>query len=790
LADVNRPVAFVELLSRCPRIEVPLIQRDYAQGRASEREVREDFLKALHGALTEGTSPLNLDFVYGSMEQGDTGNFLPLDGQQRLTTLFLLHWYLAWCDGKHAELERMLWDGRHSRFSYAVRPSSTEFFDQLVRYRPEVGPQQVPSVRRLLENEPWFFLHWRLDPTIQASLVVLDAIHRLFKSREGLFGRLIDEKNPAITFHLLPLKHFGLTDDLYIKMNARGKPLTSFETFKARFEAHLKELFPTETRELGGVHVSIAKFFENRIDTAWTDLFWAHRDPETNTFDEHLMNLLVAMARVTLDPGGDRFSADTSELREKALTSSFSLFHERGWLTQNFAKHVMTLLEAWGGDSSGQRKVLPDARYFDEAAFFGKAIDRPTSLDYPELVQLAAFVLFLTHHDRRIDPLKCNEWMRVVRNLAANSAIERPEEYGRALAGLKELVPHSADILKWLAGADIGQIGFSPQQVREEVLKARLLLADAGWKGPIDEAESHEYFTGQIEFLLDFCGALARAATKKLPAEWDKDVHVRLQKEFRGYLVKARITFNTTGLAPTKGPAQHLWKRALLAVGDYLASNGSNSSFLTNPAGNWDSWKRYLHDRDGKRHLLKTLWDRLNPAAAIEPQLEAVLSGATNLEPWRAAIVRRPDTIAYCGQQEIQLWGDRVYLLKKKMRTGYHAELFSYVLYLELQADAGKLAPLKLQHYEFVYGSAVEPHVLLAFVKGESRVNLSVDSAEGGFRISVNRAQLANLPDVEATLRRGAAFAEANGTLRRTVKRHDVHPTLQQIAQALAGLPS
>jgi len=50
--------------------------------------------------------------------------------------------------------------------------------------------------------------------------------------RSGLFNRLVDDERPAITFELLPLEHFGLTDDLYIKMNARGKPLTSFETFK------------------------------------------------------------------------------------------------------------------------------------------------------------------------------------------------------------------------------------------------------------------------------------------------------------------------------------------------------------------------------------------------------------------------------------------------------------------------------------------------------------------------------------------------------------------------------
>ena len=41
-------------------------------------------------------------------------------------------------------------------------------------------------------------------------------------------ARLTDTEHPAITFQLLDLENFGLSDDLYIKMNARGKPLTNF----------------------------------------------------------------------------------------------------------------------------------------------------------------------------------------------------------------------------------------------------------------------------------------------------------------------------------------------------------------------------------------------------------------------------------------------------------------------------------------------------------------------------------------------------------------------------------
>ena len=163
MSEFKRPVSFCQLVRQCQRIEVPLIQRDYAQGREAQKDVRNEFLGALHAALAppacDAALPLNLDFVYGSMEDGTTPRFLPLDGQQRLTTLFLLHWYLAWRDGRLAEFKATLWDGKHSRFTYKVRPSSTEFFDELVEFVPAGSPDDVASVRRMLEDEPWFFLH-------------------------------------------------------------------------------------------------------------------------------------------------------------------------------------------------------------------------------------------------------------------------------------------------------------------------------------------------------------------------------------------------------------------------------------------------------------------------------------------------------------------------------------------------------------------------------------------------------------------------------------------------------
>ncbi|MBL0056269.1 MAG: DUF262 domain-containing protein, partial [Chitinophagaceae bacterium] len=76
---------------------VPQIQRDYAQGRESELELRKGFITKIKQTIQDNEPKLNLDFIYGYTEKESKEEevFIPLDGQQRLTTLWLTHWLLA-----------------------------------------------------------------------------------------------------------------------------------------------------------------------------------------------------------------------------------------------------------------------------------------------------------------------------------------------------------------------------------------------------------------------------------------------------------------------------------------------------------------------------------------------------------------------------------------------------------------------------------------------------------------------------------------------------------------------
>lgn len=107
------------------------------------------------------------------------------------------------------------------------------------------------------------------------------------KAKE-LLERLKSADSP-ISFYLLNMedKNMPLTDDLYIKMNARGKTLTDFENFKA----DLLKYKLSDREYLIPENDTSENSFSLLLDTRWTDLFWPYRSTEYH-IDEIYLNFL------------------------------------------------------------------------------------------------------------------------------------------------------------------------------------------------------------------------------------------------------------------------------------------------------------------------------------------------------------------------------------------------------------------------------------------------------------------------------------------------------------------
>lgn len=265
---------FWELLENY-QIKIPIIQRDYAHGRKDEhsKDVRNLLLDHLEEAL-EGNRHVDFDFIYGTVDlEGNEKILLPIDGQQRLTTLFLLHWYVNIKES--ANLDSVL-----MKFSYETRVSSRDFIRAVVENPPLYEDIQNQSLSNVIIDKKWFNSHWLLDPTVQGILVMLDAIHIKFANFKGEVAPLLTSGQSPITFNFLELEKFGLGDDLYIKMNARGKSLSTFENFKAQFEKILEEAgFAAKSKD-----------FSLMLEKDWTDLLWEYRAADF-TIDQSFMEL-------------------------------------------------------------------------------------------------------------------------------------------------------------------------------------------------------------------------------------------------------------------------------------------------------------------------------------------------------------------------------------------------------------------------------------------------------------------------------------------------------------------
>ena len=273
---------FWELLNECP-IVIPQVQRDYAYGRDEEKAkaVCSNILSSIHDVLVPESleeaqmAPLTLDFVYGSIRKEAGLN--PLDGQQRLTTLFLLHLYATVKEGLTEERQAL------KKFCYETRQSANNFCHSLIDdFILKTDSKKTLSGQIL--DSPKCLPTYKSDPTIGSMMVVLDRIAEKFSDINDLWKKLTDERR--IIFYFLPLSDFGLSDDLYIKMNSRGKSLTNYELYKSDFLEFIEEKYPDLKTE-----------FSERLDTVWTDVLWKHAELDSNgkrsvrCVDDGFMNL-------------------------------------------------------------------------------------------------------------------------------------------------------------------------------------------------------------------------------------------------------------------------------------------------------------------------------------------------------------------------------------------------------------------------------------------------------------------------------------------------------------------
>lgn len=512
------------------KIKIPRIQRDYAQGRNNDKanSIRQQIIQGMINALSEN-KPLSLNFVYGYVVENEK-TFIPIDGQQRLTTLWLLHVYLLKRykllrnENKNTAIENEPLDSAFinvGKFTYDTRKSSREFCQALTKEDILPESNSKNQVKEFVENQSWFYPDWAYDPTVAGMLRTLDEIHLQTnnKSPEKLLKTLLSENCP-ISFFFYNMKETGLTDDLYLLMNARGLPLTEYENFKASLEKYftndkyqqtLKEIVSYLTPKNKDDHT-----WENFADTPekkimwelehdWYDVFWDTSKPDPIETENQILSVFRRhfLNQWSLTKGNDHenkqdiptaflspsvedlfftpFSAYETVLNERkiktVLEPVFNLFEALSLYNLNI--ETTSAWEETGQPLEGQW-INKRETFKSRVLFFAvmKCFSKPVrdSASFRE---------------------KYAEWMRIVWNILENTEIDNVGSYQSTLKLIDELGNHWDSILNWLKNPETKiKSKLAEEQVKEEREKAENFII---FQEAIIAAES--VFKGAIRFL-------------------------------------------------------------------------------------------------------------------------------------------------------------------------------------------------------------------------------------------------------------------------------------------------
>lgn len=418
-------------------IVIPMIQRDYAQGRSSATEIRKSFVKAIYDALVSNKE-LNLDFVYGSHEDLD-GNiaFIPLDGQQRLTTLFLLHWLVINRENITDNCDFI------ERFTYKTRHTTRAFCDFLTH---KFKPLFKDSVSHEIKEDPQFILLWENDPTVKGMLVMLDELNNTFygeKTEKKYWERL-----PNISFFFADLDELGISDEIYIKMNSRGKPLTPFEHFKAEFDSVISN-----------------SDFSEKIDTVWTDIFWNIREDdgvELPVVDDSFLRYIHFVANIIcFKKNGKEAPKDDFEMIKEIYTDKAHQELLENALDIWVGVDSEDFFERWFTNNQPSNKsFLVNVR---QPINLLKRLSRGEEQNMRNILLLWGCVTYLINSDK-VSEKDFRTRIRVLRNLTFNSENEyRKERYSAMVTETEQLI---------LAGTiDLETNSFNQQQKVEEAKK-------------------------------------------------------------------------------------------------------------------------------------------------------------------------------------------------------------------------------------------------------------------------------------------------------------------------------
>lgn len=600
---------------------IPDLQRDYCWGtKLNDKNLVLDFVKNI---VDNSNSELSLGLIYGY--ESPIGHIQLCDGQQRITTLFLLLGLIN-KKSKNAfqnqlislfELEN---DDKDPYLQYSIRESSLYFLSDLVCHF--FIPENTLTVSDIT-LQSWYFKDYDLDPSIQSMLSALLTIEQeiINISAHELGDCIVN----SLSFIYYDMGTKANGEETFVIINTTGEPLTATE--------NLKPLF------IGTQKPEKAEYCSQKWEE-WETWFWKMRkgsgkkenDTADNGFREFLrwitlLNSTDAEFKKIQETNNFDFDInfDTDEINEyfnivKYLFEDSDLFSDNlDWLAPNDTNNQITWF-----------RLLPVIEYIKR---FGKNNLR-------DIIRVKTFY----------------------KNLSEINNISK---------SVTSLLPEAINIIKKMNSNDIAEIinldKVSTQILTEEERskftiyienpELRTIIENVFWK-----AEEHPIWKGEILAMLNW-------------ATNDGHFDFTLFNEFNQIFCKLFYdAMNYQELDVTR--------RALLTRN--LKEYPRKFKGYTNTSFCWEysDWQTLINDN--ALEIGNFLSELIN-ASDINLKLQSMIE---NNPPEKEfdEFVKIPELLEYCTQKNIQYSQNGWLLVRGQKTSGEYAILKFYRIYLDLKS--------------------------------------------------------------------------------------------------------
>lgn len=237
------------------KVVIPDLQRDYCW---PEHNLVEPFVRSLielSNAQKGKEQDLTMGLIYGYYDKELAPEHLQLcDGQQRLTTLFLMIGVICRRLGGK-EFQDLLMsdfelneDDHEPYLQYAIRESSLYFLSDLTYYYFLGKGERIENVDSV-RSQPWFLSNYRLDPTVNNILNATESIERVLAEEYVLadqgaellkaFGSFITQ---SLKFLFYDMENRANGEETFVLINTTGEPLSPTQNLKPLVIEHNKNV--------------------------------------------------------------------------------------------------------------------------------------------------------------------------------------------------------------------------------------------------------------------------------------------------------------------------------------------------------------------------------------------------------------------------------------------------------------------------------------------------------------------------------------------------------------------